>query len=776
VGRKSDGPSSFESRIPRRIDVAAAYYGGIGELEEGRYPEALSFFLEGSELGKDFLPVHRAAIRAYYLCGENEHAVLQAGSLGSRMAAEGRLRQSLEFTFAAAEHASLGENAGAAAILLLEQMVARARRHEQETRELERALSNEQARSELARKLCWGMGEESWWRLLRTPSRPGVVHEESDPEVYQWGVRAQRDLARAYASAGRLDDSLSGYRSILETLEPLRAEDDALRRSSEAIRAEAHFLWLWHFSRTGKLHRDHALRGANALNLVEEGVAFVRDFSAPGPDPRARVASSLEDRGHEFFDYACAEGFQIDSVSWVGEIDGFARCSFHLPDPQGWPPRYSFSRRIHEMRWKDPGTYRETLRLPPGTQFLSIGTGWGPDPFSDSAVDLLRRRALDLPAHRDIRRWSAVFELSPLAAGGSPGGPSQPGAPSHSREADKRLVTHHAGRDGWEVGSVLRPSTARRLKGFPSPCHEEDWRVSALDGDLFLHHRDLALAIDLPSTINTPARELDPCLVRTHAGSWALLFSRGEERDLQHLVASTADGVRWEAPLSLRFDPPPQPPARDARSLEGSSGVRRTEAGYVMLLQNGFARRSEDLRTWSEPVALFEGEIWRTCLTESDEGVLWAACVAGPDELVPYRADTPMGDALAGYFVVDGVRYKHVCELRVAASLDGIEWTERGRILLSGQAGGLWALAVPGAEIAVALQFNGRFLKWFLSSPRGLEEAPSPVELLCTAEGVAFYAREGSIWCLRPVLDAYEGQRNAVLRMGSGSLFERLVR
>ena len=122
--------AGIETRVPQTVDVARAYYRGVGAFEDGDYPEALGHSLEGAAHEHDFLGVDRAVIRLYYLLGQTAHAVVFADSAGRRLEREGRLRQSLEFTFAAAEHCLQSLDDPAAAIRFLERMVAAAERHE----------------------------------------------------------------------------------------------------------------------------------------------------------------------------------------------------------------------------------------------------------------------------------------------------------------------------------------------------------------------------------------------------------------------------------------------------------------------------------------------------------------------------------------------------------------------------------------------------------------------------------------------------------------------
>ncbi len=801
VAPRGTGLPGFEARLPRTVDVAAAYYGGIGAFEDGDLPGALAGHLEGAGLGLEFLPVQRAVIRTYYLLGQGEHAVVFAADVARRLEAEGRLREGLEFAYAAAENAALLRDDPEAALSFLEGIVASAERHERETGEfagvldeLERAFSGaagpeERKRGEELRwRLARSLEQEGWWRQDDPEAlggdETGIVRAQKEPAVFVWRIRAQRDLARAYAWSGRLDESLASYGEILDACGPLHRLVEDGTGSDDVLRTEAHFMWLRHYVRTGELDREHALLDENPLNVVEDGRAFERDLSDPSVDPRARTASRYEHRGHEFFDFASPEGFQIDSLSLVAEIDGLAEFSVYVPEIEGWPPRYSCSRRVRKLPFVRPGTYRETISLPPGTEFVSVSTIWGSDPFPPmDALRALLGRPAGLPAHRDVRRWRASFELSPRAA--EPEGVGPPAATAVDfREADKKLLEHHAWRGGWELGAVLRESTSRVVAG-SAELRSEDWIASSLDGELLVHHRDLPLRAELPVAINTPQREFDPCLVRTHEHSWALLWSRGnDERSAQRFVALTTDFVRWEAPRRLRFAPPLDragPAPESTEELEGSTDVCPIPAGYLMLVERGLARHSADLRSWEAPLPVLDEDVWRSCLARTADGRSWAVCVTDSDVREPYTS----ADWLAGYSVVDGRRYKHMCELRVAASRDGFAWEEGGRAVLSGQSSGLWAFPlapdVPdaGEGLGIAVQFNNRFMRWFAVSRSGelreISSSHSSLELQTDSGDAVFFVRDGRILSLRPVFDYFTEQRTVLLGAGSRRLFEDFV-
>jgi len=791
LGRPPDARrlAGIEALLPQTVDVARAYYRGVGAFEDGDYPEALGHYLEGAAHEHDFPSVDRAAIQMYYLLGQTAHAVVLADSVGRRLEREGRLRQSLEFTFAAAEHCVQSLDDPAAAIRFLERMVDAAERHEEETHELaatrdelvrgwpaEPGTAEARRLAELRCRLAWGTAETGWWAHAAERSQDLDSEPPADPDVFMWRTRAQRDLARAYAAVGRIEEALGLYREILEDYEPLtRLPDDALRRWNDGVRVEGHFMWLRHGRMTGVLERDHALRGANALNVVEDGFEFVRDFASTGVDPRARAASRYEDRGHEYFDFVCPEGFQIESVRLRTEVAGTAAYSFSVPDPDGWPPRISLGRRIRKLHCTRSGDYDETVELPAGTELVSLSTSWGASEASGGVADILRRRFRGPAAHQDIRRWSLTFEISRVAP--APAAVAQPdrgpdcGPGPGPTEADGKLIAQLAGRGGWELGAVLRASSSATYSGSPAlDVFAEEWVVFSLDGELFLHHRDRALGVDLPVTINTPEREHHPRLVRTHEGGWALLWTRGaDERTARCLVAVTSDLLRWETPRSVQLAPasadqrprPVEPGGYDVLPVAGG--------GYVMLLDRGQVRRADELESWGPPLQVFGRDAFDGRLAQTEDGRLWAVYQTPSGVREPYEA----ADWLTGYYVADGQRYKHMCEIHVAHSLDGVEWREFSKVVLPGQASGLWAFPLADGRIGIAAQFNGRFMKWFATAPSNtLRAIPSSLELMCPSGDAAVFASDGRVACLVPVFDHHDTQRSVLLGVGSRRLFE----
>ena len=211
--------------------------------------------------------------------------------------------------------------------------------------------------------------------------------------------------------------------------------------------------------------------------------------------------------------------------------------------------------------------------------------------------------------------------------------------------------------------------------------YAEDWLVYALDGDIrIFHQRDPQLEIGLPVTINSREREFDPSLVRTHDGRYALLWARGTSRtNARRFVAFSADLLRWETPQRLVFEEPPDATSRytyaQSEPLERTYNIVAVRRGYAMLLAQGFVRLlggSEELGSAAEGDSA--GARSESPSSRRRDGTVWAVYESSSPELQAYTQD----DWLHGYFVIDGKRYRHVTELRVSRSVDGIEWEAAG--------------------------------------------------------------------------------------------------
>jgi TolB-like protein len=788
VGARLPG-AGLESEVPARIDVARAYYTGVRGFDDGRYPEALAHYLEAAGSGGEFPPADAAVLEMYDLLGQSEHAVLFARRVARAHEARRDVGRVVEYLYAAAERAldPLGNRRVASA--LLEQLLARVSEREREAGEIARTKREILERiAESPGKLLgdpeirhrmWGSDiEGEVVRRAEARARGGyevvedgrsIVKPVPPPSLFMWKVRAKRMLARSYAGDGRIRAALDLYAELVEDHAFLAGQPVLHGAVSGPILLEAHFMGLRHHAGTGDLVRDHPINRLNRLNPVEDRSVFARDFADPSADPRARVSSRYPGRGHEYFDFAAPHGFQIDAVTLQAEVAGLASFAIDRPDPRGWPPQLSLSKRVEKLDLRR-GEHERTIRLPPGSELVSIDASWGLNPYSSSLADAIYHRALGPDDGRDLVRWRAVFALSRRSKepADSPGpAPIAPGVIRRAPDAE-----------GWDDSFIVRIGHQGAYSGSPRlDVYAEDWLVAVLDGDLrIVRQREPHLEVKLPVTINTADREFDASLVRTHEDRWALLWARGSSpRHARRFVALSSDFLEWETPRRLEFEGAERLAGYtygQAEPPERTVNVAAVPGGYLMLLAQGFVRRSTDLRRWGPAELALPPHTARNRLTKTADGMLWAVYEAPSDAREPYSER----DWLHGYFLIDGKRYRHSTELRVARSRDGLRWTPAGARVFAGQGSGLWVFPIAERRIGIAMGFNNLFVKWFTAAEDGaLRDVEADLRLTHQSETSGFFARRGSLVCVRPIFDL-ESQQKVLLGMSSRDLYRKLAR
>ena len=793
--------AGIEKAIPRRIDVAKSYYMGMGAFDDGHYPEALAHYLDAARQAGDFVKVYPAVLEMYTLLGQSEHAVLFAHNLARSYERAGEVPSALEYYFAAAQQSLEPLKHTPSAIRLLAKLLHVVERYEEKTaeiaetkqfivakiQELHDTGKHKTFRQILAdrsiRYRMWPGDIEAELRHRAEEQARGGTFEFQDgrwvkrpvprPSVLMWKVRALGALARACARLGHIEKALDRYQELLAEVDFLTRHPLSDGRLRDLIRTEAHFMVLDHYTKTGRLIRDHALNAINRLNVVRNGLVFTRDFKDLRADARARVASRYDNRGYEYFDFAAPPGHQIRAVTLRVKVEGIAAFSFNLPHTAGWPPQYSYSKRLTHFKFSQRGAYERTVALPLGTEFFSIGTSWGPGLFENTPGEVLRHRRFGPKDGREIVWWEVSFVIS---TSGGPTANSNGGAAPLLSAPTQKLIERHAA--GWESASVVRQPQAVVYTGNPSmDVYTEDWLVYAMDGDIrIFHRRNPQLTIDIPITINTAAPEFDPSLVRTRNGGYALLWARGTGKNTaRRFVAFSADLLRWETPQRMVFEEPPGNIGytyAQAQPLERTTNVVAIPRGYAMLLPQGFMRASENLRHWGPPRKAIPQDLFRNRLVKTGDGTLWAVYEHSSKERQPYTPD----DRLHGYFVIDGKPYRHVTELRVSRSVDGVEWQAAGTIVFPGQPSELWAFPVSERRIGVAVAFNNLFAKWFTASrSEDLRPIASKVQVMHHAGEAECFVRDSSLICIRSVFD-FERQKPMLLATRSSALYKEFTK
>jgi hypothetical protein len=779
----------IESDFPITIDVAKSYYEGVRAFDEGRYPESLAHHLDAAERAGDFRKAYSAVLEMYDLLGQSEHAVLFARDLAHVHEGKGDVAGALEYYFAAAQAAQdpLGDLKSASA--LLTQLLRAVESHERKTGDIaasKRAVLKRiddlrrtgatrnpgqiLADREIRHQIWIGEIDGELERRAEEQARGGYTVLEDGKWVKQsvpplsvlmWKIRARRTLARTEARSGNIRSALDQYRALVDEYEFL--EFFPYGRLLDSIKTEAHFMWLRHYATTGALIRDHAIGQINKLNVVKSGEPFRRDLSKTpltSADTRARVASRGDGQGHEYFDFAAPTGQQIDSVRLRANVDGIAEFGFNVPHPVGWPPQYSFSKRVEHFKFSGRDVYERKVVLPPGTEFFSVGTSWGPGLYSNTWTELTRRKVYASGAGSDLVNWEISFTMSP-----KPGVKTVKTLAALTRPAaaPKALMDKYA--SGWNRGYVVHETETSFYTGSPSlDVYTENWLAFAMDGNIrIFQQRDPRVEIALPVTINSRAREFNPSLVRTHNGGYALLWARGtSKRNADRFVAFSDDLLRWEPPQRLVFEAAPgniRYTYAQLEPLERTYNIVAVRGGYAMLLAQGFVRLSKNLRHWSAPRKGISQELDRNRLLKGEDGIIWAVYETSSTEHQPYTE----GDWLHGYFVTNGKRYRHVTEVHVSRSADGISWSEVGKVVVPGQPSGLWAFPIDEKQIGIAAGFNNLFVKWFtVSNGQALRPIDSRLQLFNQSDEAECFVRDGSLTCVRPLFDV-EGQKPMLL-------------
>lgn len=435
----------------------------------------------------------------YYLLDRSEHAVLFAHERARAAEQKGNVPDALEYYFAAARESLNPLHDPKSASELLRQLLRVVDQHERRTRDIantkravlrriddllrggnEKALEKIVADREIRDRVWVADIESELERRAEEHARGGYAVLENGTWVKRyapplsmlmWRIRARRTLAHAYAQLGDIKPALDHYRDLLEEYDFLAPHTS--QRLLDSIKTEAHFMVLRHHAATGRLIRDHAVNRINRLNIVRSGQVFTRDFrnalshSATGianpaaPDVRARVASRAVGQGHEYFDFAAPSGQQIDALTLRIDVQGIAELGFSLPQPAGWPPQFSFSRRFEHVKYSTAGHYERRIVPPPGTEFLSVGTSWGRGLYSNTFAEVMRHK-LSGSNGPDIVKWELSFSVSPKAV--MRAGPP-PSVAARSNPAIRSLIDRHAA--GWERGQIVRDEETRVYSGEP---------------------------------------------------------------------------------------------------------------------------------------------------------------------------------------------------------------------------------------------------------------------------------------------------------------------
>ena len=782
--------TGIEHELAATVSVAEAFYQGQTAFDNGQYPDALAYYADAAPNAGDFYRIHHALIEMYYLLEQPVHAVIYARNIGRMLETRDPAR-ALQFYFIAAKHSLKALNNRPMAIDLLESIDHLAVQYEDRTHEAEGVrryvtqkvteLSGTGTYETVASVLLtpdirfnlWTtdiddqldaaqrQGGYRWMKQNGTWEKAPIPQ----PTVFMWRIRALLELARAYVKAGEVDRALARYKQILSAYEFLQDLPGYTQQERvywlQGIRLEAHFMTMYHYEHTGYLARDPVL--LPTVNEVGHRQVFMRDFVDSSPDPRARVWSQREDGGHEFFDFAAPEGYQIDAVILGVHVDGFAQCSVALPNARGWPPQFDLSRRIDRKTWYS-GVYNERIDLPKGTEFMSCSVLWGAR-WIENPWQFVRRFIArlfgDVP---EISWWEATFLISPkhdeVIARNT----------VDFEAADRILLREYVKRFGWDDGQVLRKETTGDPI-LPRNTSKTDWTACAVDGDIRVMSQDEpALYIPLPVTINTNDTEWDPAPVQTRQGAYALVWGRGYRKNpTGYFFSITADFIQWATPRRMMFEDANNP--LPSHVEKQSTRIVSITDRYMMLLDGGYVRYSDDMQHWGPPEKQF-GYDGENALLKSRDGRIWTVGTQHINEQILPEAEI---DPSFGYYTTaNGTRYRKADAITVTSSIDGVRWEPERVVYIGKETSGLWAFPLGDDDIGIAVSYQNYHLVWLASTRTGtFTVIESPVRLLLSGRDIRFFTHNDAVVCVRTVHDFVEEQW-VVMVQRSRAIYKRI--
>ena len=191
---------------------------------------------------------------------------------------------------------------------------------------------------------------------------------------------------------------------------------------------------------------------------------------------------------------------------------------------------------------------------------------------------------------------------------------------------------------------------------------------------------------------------------------------------------------------------------------------------YLMVLDAGRVRHSDDLIHWSAPFEVLPAD-WRSVrFLQTRDRRVWAVSYDASTEEQLYTSR----DALLGYYVRGGKKYKKLFDVLVTSSADGKVWASRQKVVTHGEPSQLWAFPLTETHVAIAVLYNGRFLRWLVSTrPDRFERVNTPIEHLYR-RAAQFLVEDQQVVCLRNVDGRQGGRRTLALK--SKALYDALTK
>lgn len=800
----------IEKLFPRNIPTAEAFYNGQEAFDNGEYAASLAHYLDGEKNAGGFLRIYDEIVKLYHRLQMPEHSVLFAEQVGERLAQDD-LSHALEFYYIAAQYARDTLKNPALTVYLLEKLIRLAEEDDKKTGARQAIVEAVKVRAKQLYSKP-GFNERSsyisepdldyriWMTKfsdLRSMSDLGEVYlaysfEDGqykqtpipEPNVFMWKTRAQYELARFLTEQGQAQRVVQLYSAIFDDYKFL--EDYSFITLSKThsyfvnrIKTEAYISLLILYRKTGQLIRDPKFMPKTIE--VTDGYKFKRSFKDNNLDPRAKDAWLLKDQrsGREQYDFAAPAGFQIDKVTLHTKVNGYANFEFTLPNPRGnYPFNYKLADYLKEFDYF-PGNHHENVDFPPGEEMVMLAVMWGTNgtwPLKSKVAASMAQ----LVNKRDLDEWELTFEVSPRQV-------KIPTTIVQNFERDDRAtLSDYFTRYHWKEGQVHHEEQSFSYTGEPKmDVYAQEWLVFSNAADIQIRHQaNPSMRIDLPPSINSMEDEFNPTLVKTLEGGWALFFTRavkGQKNITGYFYSTTMDMIHWENPKRMQFEDPDEiwkDLGFNPIPAERTFNIIPLVDKYLMLLEFGFVRYSQDLQNWGKPVKMFDhnGTGYRSSLLVNDR--MWhdatrSSIIKSRDESIwvittfdkKVEPSAESAGAEPWRFWKEGdKKFINSEAIKITSSVDGVNWTKEKLIYVSKyeETLGHWAFPLGRDKMVVVVMDYGFNLKFIVAqSPEHIEFKNSPVGVYISDKEVQFFEQDQKINLVQP----------AIFKSGNGWMF-----
>ena len=244
-------PAALSEIYPPSIEVAEAFYRGMGAFDEGLYGIALGFYLEGTTNATSFYRIYKKALEMYYLLDLSGQGFLFANRIASGFERT-KLSLALEIYYHAAQTAFRELKEREIGYQTLNNMISLADNHEVQTDESERIKSEvgnnlSQGWSSFLndqnnRYLIWYRSVPEQLKDIEKDRRRGQIDRYIDQQwvreppppisVFMWKIAALLSLAETFHESRQHRQALLEYEKIYTEYESLCAVWPEKQRSS----------------------------------------------------------------------------------------------------------------------------------------------------------------------------------------------------------------------------------------------------------------------------------------------------------------------------------------------------------------------------------------------------------------------------------------------------------------------------------------------------------------------------------------------------------------